>query len=347
MLKYQQDGSVLKAAVKPMCGIREIKFYEQLHEENLNDPDVEAMRKFVPEYRGTVKMPFRGKIIDFIKLADLTHDMSEPCVIDIKIGKRTWDPFASTEKQLAEEQKYQACKKHLGFCIPGFQVYDIKSGRIKRYGKEYGKKLDQHSVKDGTTRKNKFFIARRKLKFVYLFLLFSTALKMFLNAETQLCRILLLKLLTTLWSIQTWARNQSSLRLYSSSLLLVYDAKRLKNQLFCNRSSSSNSSTPSPYDSLSRSSSVESPKQLTQTSPMHKAMCNGNVVKNHSATASSDPVNEMVQEPPPPHRNGYGNCDSSTDTSIESIQLYRQLQRCHSAQNNYEEVKTTFFSFLR
>lgn len=75
--------------------------------------------------------------------------MAEPCIIDIKIGKRTWDPLASPEKIRAEEQKYQACKQNLGFCIPGFQVYDIKTGRIKRYGKDYGKKLNQDTVKDG------------------------------------------------------------------------------------------------------------------------------------------------------------------------------------------------------
>lgn len=75
--------------------------------------------------------------------------MSEPCVIDIKIGKRTWDPLASKEKIEAEEQKYRPCKENLGFCIPGFQVYSVKNGSLKRYGKDYGKKLTQHTIKDG------------------------------------------------------------------------------------------------------------------------------------------------------------------------------------------------------
>lgn len=148
MLKDAQDGSVLKAAVKPVCGAREISFYENL-KGNLSDPNIQALRQFVPEYRSTVKMSFRGKTIDFIKLADITHDMSEPCVMDIKIGRRTWDPLATSEKIRAEEQKYQECKQHLGFCIPGFQVFDIKTGRIKRFGKEFGKKLDQNSVREG------------------------------------------------------------------------------------------------------------------------------------------------------------------------------------------------------
>lgn len=52
----------MKAAVKPMCGVREIKFYEQI-KQNLTDPHWEMLRKLVPEYRGTVKMPFRGKVV--------------------------------------------------------------------------------------------------------------------------------------------------------------------------------------------------------------------------------------------------------------------------------------------
>lgn len=62
MLKNQYDGSVMKAAVKPMCGSREIKFYEQL-QLNTTDPNMEMLKKLVPEYRGTVKMPFRGKMV--------------------------------------------------------------------------------------------------------------------------------------------------------------------------------------------------------------------------------------------------------------------------------------------
>lgn len=148
MLKCQEDGSVLKAASKPICGAREIDFYESLNS-NVSDPMIATLRKLVPEYRGTVNMSFRGKTIDFMKLADITHDMSQPCVMDIKIGKRTWDPCATPEKIQAEEQKYQSCKETYGFCIPGFQVYDIKSGRIKRFGKDYGKNMCPNAVKDG------------------------------------------------------------------------------------------------------------------------------------------------------------------------------------------------------
>lgn len=65
---------------------------------------------------------------------------------------------------------------------------------------------------------------------VYLFIFF-VALKIFLNAESGLSRTLLMQILSSLWSIQKWARNQKSIRLYSSSLLIAYDARRLRNTL--------------------------------------------------------------------------------------------------------------------
>lgn len=75
--------------------------------------------------------------------------MFEPCIIDIKIGKRTWDPLAAQDKIDVEEKKYEACKNNLGFCLPGFQVYNLSTGRIRRYGKDYGKKLNEVTIKDG------------------------------------------------------------------------------------------------------------------------------------------------------------------------------------------------------
>ncbi len=131
--------------------------------------------------------------------------MTEPCIIDIKIGKRTWDPLASETKMMEEKvcqfnkikieaghnkdlisknvnfilAKIQSLqtkswilvslwfqsrfilvennKKKIEFLpfdcsIPGFQVYDVTTGRVKRYGKDYGKKLTESTVKDGTRR---------------------------------------------------------------------------------------------------------------------------------------------------------------------------------------------------
>lgn len=69
--------------------------------------------------------------------------------MDVKIGKRTWDPLAGPEKKAAEESKYAESKGAYGFCITGFQVYSLETGQPVKYGKEYGKKLDAKMVIDG------------------------------------------------------------------------------------------------------------------------------------------------------------------------------------------------------
>lgn len=101
-----------------------------------------------------------------------------------------------------QQSKYVRCKENVGFCIPGFQVFSISAGKIKRYGKEYGKSLDENTVIE--------------------------AFKLFLNADTKLYRPLISKILQSLQRIQNWALMQRKFNLYSSSVLIAYDAKRLK-----------------------------------------------------------------------------------------------------------------------
>lgn len=55
-----------------------------------------------------------------------------------------------------------------------------------------------------------------------------SAIKNFLNAEMGLCRTLLVQILSSLWRILHWARKQCHVRLYASSLLIIYDARRLR-----------------------------------------------------------------------------------------------------------------------
>lgn len=47
------------------------------------------------------------------------------------------------------QKKYVDCKRDLGFCIPGFQVYKVSSRKLLKYGKDYGKRLNKTSVEDG------------------------------------------------------------------------------------------------------------------------------------------------------------------------------------------------------
>lgn len=219
--------------------------------------------------------------------------MVEPCVMDIKIGKRTWDPLADEKKIECEETKYTACKQTLGICIPGFQVYSVKTGIVKRYGKEYGKKLNETSIKEGK------FIRTLNSKGTFNLLYSIAALKLFLNAEHGLCRALLVQLLSILWSIQRWARSQRSMKLYSSSILLAYDARYLRNNL-----------------ELMNKSKVGSPQCVNPKSP---------ISPDHSPLNS--PFNWSLKS--------HGD---HSPTGANAQEMYKKVQRSHSSQNNYDEV---------
>lgn len=240
MFKDRHNGLVLKA-VTGSIGEREISFYENMTHVS-SDPSIKALRNLVPAYRGTVELPVCGQNVVFIKLADLTHMMSKPCVIDIKMGKRTWDPLATPETIRKEDKRFNVTKQIYGFGVSGIRVFDIKTDEIKQFGRDYAESLDQNSVKDGEIW-HEFIILH------YLNILSILAFKIFLNADTQLSKQLVTAFLALLRPIQEWAQTQTTLRLYASSVMLTYDAQQLENQIFCeNHSTSQNINSSSSYE---------------------------------------------------------------------------------------------------
>lgn len=97
----QCTGTVLKPITKPACGEREIAFYEEL--EITRDETLLELKQFVPKYYGTRMVTINGNEVECIELEDLTRHYKEPCIMDIKIGRRTWDPTASYEKIINED----------------------------------------------------------------------------------------------------------------------------------------------------------------------------------------------------------------------------------------------------
>ncbi|XP_026321592.1 inositol polyphosphate multikinase [Hyposmocoma kahamanoa] len=149
--KYQgvlqcNNGTILKPIIKETQK-REVDFYETL--KSSNNPDLVELRSFTAKYDGCRKFTYNGYEQDYIVLQDLAAGMLEPCIMDVKIGRRTWDPLASPEKIVSEQSKYALCKEQFGFCIPGYQVHKVCSGRLYKYGKDCGKKLHGTLVKGG------------------------------------------------------------------------------------------------------------------------------------------------------------------------------------------------------
>ncbi|XP_067641772.1 LOW QUALITY PROTEIN: inositol polyphosphate multikinase-like [Eurosta solidaginis] len=205
-LLQDNSGCVLKPLGKPECGERELNFYESLQ---LNDsnPLLMQLRAFVPKFHKKVKLVVNNRHHMFIKLEDLTYGMQKPCIIDIKIGKRTWDPPATEQKRHVEEQKYVKCKQLLGLCVPGFQVYTpTEPSKALRYSKEYGKNLDANG--------------------------FRTTIALFVNAQNgKVYKPLVYEILSQLYKIREWFKMQKLYNFYASSILIVYDFDKLESYL--------------------------------------------------------------------------------------------------------------------
>ncbi|XP_062124764.1 inositol polyphosphate multikinase [Drosophila sulfurigaster albostrigata] len=223
----RSEGRVFKPLGKPECGLREIQFYESLaaatstiaaaagdvgKAENAADNDLAllaALAEHVPRYYGQRKLVVNQREHTFLQLEDLTHGMAKPCVMDVKIGKRTWDPLSSPHKRAIEQQKYVMCKQNLGLCLPGFQVYQQEQPCGKpiliRHGRDYGKSLNVEG--------------------------FHQALALFFNVQPAHANVpqLLREVLRQLRGIHSWFKRQRLLHFYASSLLICYDFDRLSN----------------------------------------------------------------------------------------------------------------------
>nr|XP_016943536.1 inositol polyphosphate multikinase [Drosophila suzukii] len=216
LLQDSKAGCVLKPLGKPECGERELRFYESLAAAAASgDNDLALLRDHVPRFYGPLKLVVNRRERSFLRLEDLTRGMRQPCVMDVKMGKRTWDPASSPNKRNLEEAKYVLCKQKLGLCLPGFQVYlpneeHPKETTILRHGKDYGKSLNVEGFKQTMA----------------LFFNASTSDSKSRRAGTE---VLLNEVLRQLQEILAWFHRQRLLHFYASSLLICYDYSRLGN----------------------------------------------------------------------------------------------------------------------
>lgn len=120
-----------------------------------------------------------------------------------------------------------------------------------------------------------------------------------MNADAGLCRSLLMHILSGLWSIQKWARAQKKVRLYASSLLIVYDARYIRQNLEIQRKKSQN-------------------------------LSNGLLSNSSPSSPNTPPTGECTNE---------SEFNWKADVPPSEQVKYKKIQRSHSASNNYDEVR--------
>lgn len=201
-----KDGFVLKPVQPPPKGLREIGFYQTI---SSSDDTVDTtFRKFTAKYFGT-EMIGAANTDEYLVLDNLTQGLSKPCVMDIKIGAKTYGPDASEAKQRSEEGKYSGTKLPLGFSVLGIIVHS--GGNVHRWTKNYGRKLAASDVDE--------------------------VLENYLNTgqmqkkREKSAKMIATRFLQQLEEILTLFRTQTKFHIFASSLLFVYDSSLMETEV--------------------------------------------------------------------------------------------------------------------
>ncbi|XP_066456875.1 inositol polyphosphate multikinase [Eleutherodactylus coqui] len=189
------DGTVLKQLQPPPRGPRELDFYNMVFSNDCTDPKLHDLRIFLPKYFGTWSPP--GTTNDlYLKLEDVTRKFTKPCIMDVKIGQKSYDPHASAEKIQQQISKYPLMEE-IGFLVLGMRVYHMDSDSFETQNQHFGRSLTKDTIKHGLS---KFF-----------------------NNGCHLRKDAVSACLQKVQNILHWFENQDILHFYASSLLFVYD----------------------------------------------------------------------------------------------------------------------------
>ncbi|CAH2322208.1 inositol polyphosphate multikinase, partial [Pelobates cultripes] len=189
------DGTVLKQLQPPPRGPRELDFYNMVFTKDCTDHNLLDLQKFLPKYFGTWSPSGSANDL-YLKLEDVTRKFNEPCIMDVKIGQKSYDPYASSEKIQQQVSKYPLMEE-IGFLVLGMRVYHFNSDSYKTQNQHYGRSLTKETIKDGVS-------------------------KFFYNG-TSLRKDVVANCIQQVQSILAWFENQESLNFYASSLLFVYE----------------------------------------------------------------------------------------------------------------------------
>ena len=206
-MQVSKKGLVLKPIQGDARGQREAEFFRTIS--NSTDPAVRAFLEFMPHFHGVSKRKKSdGATGEFIMMENLTNNLSKPCIMDVKIGARTWGPDASEKKRTQQDASYAATKTAFGFSVPGLSSYhgENKDCAVVK-GKDYGKSLTGENIGE--------------LMELYLDI----------SNDPELARKIAQIFVEKLKKVQSLFESQRSFHFYASSLLFVYDAEAVQNNI--------------------------------------------------------------------------------------------------------------------
>jgi len=195
-LLVHESGFVLKPVQPPPKGTREVAFYQSIN--SSEDPVDRLLVQLTARFYGTQEVKIQNGVVglsDYLVLENLTQGLKAPCVMDVKIGARTYGPDATEAKMKQEDAKYLGTKVPLGFSVLGIISHNEEG--VKRVNKAFGRNLGVGNIHE--------------------------VLDHFIRLEPHLSVLVANIFLEKLDEFVKFFEDQRRYHLYASSLLFVYD----------------------------------------------------------------------------------------------------------------------------
>jgi len=187
-----KDGATI---LKSYCE-REFRFYELIKK-------LPKIQSFFATYYGRKSRSKDGVVQHFIVLEDLTHGMNQPCIMDLKMARSTWEPTAPAKKRIEQATLDKiSTSEALGFRICGMRTWQIEKKEYIVRDKPWGMGIKVTQM--------------------------EAAIRSFYHNGTIFRNDLVEEVLPQLYDILEWFKAQRIFRFYGSSVLFVYDGANVE-----------------------------------------------------------------------------------------------------------------------
>ncbi|KAK6940512.1 Inositol polyphosphate kinase [Dillenia turbinata] len=204
------SGRFYKPLQNDERGSKEVSFYTSFSS-NPRIPD--HIHKFFPVFYGTqvLEASDGSGLHPHLVLEDLVSSCLSPCIMDVKIGSRTWYPEASEayiERCFKKDRETSSLE--LGFRLSGIQIYESKELGYWKRGRKVVQKLSADEVRQ---------VLRK-------FVSSNSSGKSDLSPDCAFASMVYggsSGILAQLLELKAWFEDQTIFHLNSCSVLLVYE----------------------------------------------------------------------------------------------------------------------------
>ena len=109
-MQVNREGLVLKPIQEGPRGEREVEFFKTVT--SSSNPAEAVWQEFIPHFYGVSRKILEdGTKAEYLMMENLTKNFKKPCIMDVKIGAKTYGPDASDKKKAQQDASYAGTKQ--------------------------------------------------------------------------------------------------------------------------------------------------------------------------------------------------------------------------------------------